>query len=293
VSFLNLNPKIIFCGPSVWDLAVDVQRQPRPGHKTVGRHRWEGPGGHAFNAASTAARLGESVLLVSASGLDSRGLQLREAADDTPGLQSLWTDMDRTTTAMVMHLGGGPERTIISVRETAGDGAPPIACRDALNGASWTDLYWYKGQEEWALSIAAMTGGNISASVEHANKLAEWGYHLGLVVDSVDSAEIPKEEWLQVHADRCVLTDGAQGGRWWTPDTGWQFFNIQSATNILSTCGAGDAFRAGLIVSLNNGLELPDAIELASWCGAQAVTWPGGVPINDLEYPGNHTLTKA
>lgn len=290
MSFPSLNPRIVFCGSSVWDLAVDVERQPRPGQKARGRLRWEGPGGHAFNAASVAARLGEEVLLLSHAGYDSRGVQLREWADQTPGLYAIWSDMERTNTSMVMHLGGGPERTIISVREPSLDGTPGDGSRAMLHDAHWTDLYWYEGQEEWALSVAAMNGGNLSASVDCAKQLVEWGYRLGLVIDSLESTQRPPLEWLQANVDRCVLTAGERGGEWWTPQTGWQYFNVQSVQNIVSTCGAGDAFRAGLIVSLEAGLELPQAIQRASWCGAQALGWPGGVPGGDLSYPGEYAL---
>jgi len=290
MSFPDLNPRIVFCGSSVWDLAVNVERQPRPGQKARGKLRWEGPGGHAFNAASVAARLGENVLLLSHAGHDPRGMQLREWADNTPGLTTMWAPLEHTNTSMVMHLGGGPERTIVSVRENSADGAPDSASRSILQGAGWTDLYWYEGQEEWALSIASMNGGQLSAPLEHAQKLTEWGYRLGLVIDSVDSAQRPDTAWLRNNVDRCVLTAGERGGEWWTPQDGWQYFNVQSVENPLSTCGAGDAFRAGLIVSLESGLELPDAIERASWCGAQALSWPGGVPLADLHYPGQYAL---
>lgn len=293
MSFTNLNPEIVFCGPSVWDLAVDVDRQPRPGQKVGGKHRWEGPGGHAFNAAAVTARMGNNVLLVSASGLDPRGVELRRAADDISGLEAMWSDTERTPTSLVMHLGAGPERTIISVRETSGDGAPPIGCRDLLFHANWTDLYWWEGQEEWAVSIAQMAGGNLSASVRHAQILAEWGYHLGLVIDSIDAAEVPSDTWLQAHAEHCVLTDGARGGRYWTRKDGWAYFNAQTATSVVSTCGAGDAFRAGLIVALNSGLELPAALDQANWCGAQAIGWPGGIPTGDLNYPGTGILKAS
>ena len=293
MSFTNLNPEIVFCGPSVWDLAVDVDRQPRPGQKVGGKHRWEGPGGHAFNAAAVTARLGKDVLLVSASGLDPRGVELRKAADDIPGLHAMWSDSERTATSLVMHLGAGPERTIISVREVSGDGAPPIGCRDLLASSRWADLYWWEGQEEWAVSVAQMAGGNLSASVRHAKELADWGYHLGLVIDSIDASEVPADAWLEANADRCVLTDGARGGRYWIKGQGWSYFNAQTASKVVSTCGAGDAFRAGLIVALNNGIDIPEALEQASWCGAQAIGWPGGIPTEDLWYPGKEAVRAS
>jgi ribokinase len=73
-----------------------------------------------------------------------------------------------------------------------------------------------------------------------------------------------------------VLTDGARGGVFATPDGRKGRFEAAPLPGpLVDTYGGGDSFAAGLTFALAGGLDPPDAIDLAARCGAACVAGRG------------------
>jgi ribokinase len=73
-----------------------------------------------------------------------------------------------------------------------------------------------------------------------------------------------------------VLTDGARGGVFATPDGRKGRFEAAPLPGpLVDTYGGGDSFAAGLTFALAGGLDAPDAIDLAARCGAACVAGRG------------------
>ena len=77
----------------------------------------------------------------------------------------------------------------------------------------------------------------------------------------------------------CVITDGAHGGDYWTPGSGWLGFDAEPLPGeFVDSCGAGDAFTAGVLVGIARGLGGADAVAIGAQAAAACCCRPGSFP---------------
>jgi ribokinase len=74
-----------------------------------------------------------------------------------------------------------------------------------------------------------------------------------------------------------VFTEGDRGGRIVVGDTERRYAAVPPPGPVVDTYGAGDCFAGAVTVGLARGLDLDGAVALAAACGAQALTWRGGL----------------
>ena len=96
---------------------------------------------------------------------------------------------------------------------------------------------------------------------------------LGRTLDDDDALLAAAEEMRAAGADTAVVTAGARGavavseaGAWWS----WP-----PPTEVISTVGAGDALLAGLLLRLEDGAGMEEALRLGTAAGAAACLTPG------------------
>jgi len=112
-----------------------------------------------------------------------------------------------------------------------------------------------------------------------------------LIVGSLDDAALPSLEDLQRLGCRlAVYTQGSKGCLFSYEGQDWESAPARAVEQVVDTTGAGDAFLAGLLVGLRQGL--PDgeaglarsrtALSLGAAYGAEAVGEQGGWPTRRL-----------
>lgn len=108
--------------------------------------------------------------------------------------------------------------------------------------------------------------------------LAESGVRPDVIVGSAtdaDEAFDPAE--IDPSALAYVWTHGGEGGRIHDKRGERSYQAAEVPGPIVDTYGAGDSFAGGLTVGLGLGYSLDDAVALGARCGAQALTYRGGL----------------
>lgn len=79
------------------------------------------------------------------------------------------------------------------------------------------------------------------------------------------------------HVQR-IITLGERGARY-HKDGEWHYVDPVPVKEIVETTGAGDAFRAGLVLGLKQGKSLEAALKMGAELGAECVQIPAGQPV--------------
>lgn len=254
-----------------------------------------GPGGQGANMAVRLARRGAAVSLVAAIADDVAGAQLR-AALDADGVSLVALPAVRTGVVVSLVNAGG-ERSMLSDRvslETAGLSSPAV--RSALEGAEWIHVSGYpladpaSGEALATLAAARRAGqgcsvgggsfgagsdvrarlGTIRPELVLFDRTEAWALIAG---DSAENLEALAAAVSSAIGGTAVVTDGASGAAAGTGDgtvavPGWPGSAVDAT-------GAGDAFGAGILLALADGLWPPplpalrSALEEASRVGAE------------------------
>ncbi len=86
--------------------------------------------------------------------------------------------------------------------------------------------------------------------------------------------------WVQSWVDRfgcyTILTDGPHGYAAAGPGHSAQWYHAPIAPRIIDATGAGDAFRAGMLLGLHQGWNFVNCLQFASAAGALKCGWLGG-----------------
>lgn len=276
------------------DLAVRTPRAPLRGENLSAYSLRIGLGGKGANPAVALARMGIASALVGCVGADEFGRRALAALEQegvrTKGMAVL-PDAD-TGVALIMVDDGG-ENTILVVNG-ANDRLTPEHVSRALE-PMWADLRAILVNfeiPEAAVAAAVRVGvahgvpvivdagpprkyapetwrgaAVLSPNEEEARTL------LGYPVDDADSALRAARDLLATGPQAVVLKLGARGALLCMPEGSHHVppFRVP----VVDTTGAGDAFTAGLIVAMVEGLLLPEAVRFANAAGALAVTQLG------------------
>ena len=274
----------LVCGEALYDLFVEEETPA--GLRIDARI-----GGSPFNVAVGLARLGRSAALLTGVSNDALGDRLA-AALESEGVETRFlVRMKNPTTLAVVALGpeGEPRYTFYGEgaadRSLAREHLPELpGSVSCLHFGSFSLVV--DPTAGALLELAERERGgrfisldpNVRANVEP--DLARWRREVERFARSADLVKLSEEDlahldptadpdrlaeaWLERGTRIVVLTRGAGGAVWWTPNGRVEHPGF--ASEVVDTVGAGDAFQAALLCGLDEAGHLRPAR------GARAVT---------------------
>ena len=299
VSFLaTRTPRILVVGSANMDLVVKAPRLPRTGESLLGSDFQMVRGGKGANQAVACARLGAETWMLGRVGTDAFGDNLRQ------GLSG-----NGVNTSCVRRDPEAPSGIAIIIIDADGDNSIVVAPGANMRGQaedlrSIPDLSSFDAvlmQLEVPLELIAATIG--AARAAGVRTILDAGPPRGLPAELVQQVDVlsPNEteaaailggdtsgmspgEVAKALRDRgaqtVVLKLGERGALALGAEEGQPApamvpgFRVE----VVDTTGAGDAFTAGLAVSLSGGHSLQDSTRYGCACGALAVTVMGAQP---------------
>jgi len=273
------------------DLVFRVKRLPRPGESMPGDEFGLFLGGKGFNQAIACHRLGAEVTMVGRLGKDYFGeLFLKKMAEEGMSAGFVRQDEEVGTGVACPIVDESGQNAIIGIARAnlRIDIEQVEAAREELESA---DVLMLQFEIPYPVSFRA---GAIAKKAGALVMLDPAPIHLSEpVVDSPVDFIVPNEieaselaqgrtvtEWAEAELARgrkgIVVSIGADGALVFDQD-GRRYFPAFKVRVVDST-GAGDAFRAGLAVSLTEGKSLDQAVRFANACGALACTVLGAEP---------------
>ena len=264
--------RIAIVGHVEWvDFAV-VGRLPLPGEILHARDHFAVPGGGGAVAAVQGRRLAGAALFLTAVGSDELGGRSVAELAETYGVDVRAVVRDAPQRRAFTYLDDAAERTITVLGERLvphGDDDLPW---DELAGC---DAVYFTGGDAAALR-ASRAARVLVATPRALDTLRTAGVQLDVLVASAnDPGERVADGEIDPPPHQVVLTEGAAGGRWTagTRDGRWAVADPPGPP--VDAYGCGDSFALGLTFGLGDGATLPEALELAAWCGAQCLAGRG------------------
>lgn len=292
--------RVALLGDTNVDIVLDVPGMPPAGGDALATSQTAGVGGSVTNTAVLLRRLGAGVLLVSCVGEDPWSVIARdELAAEGIDTEYVHGVTNAATSLNVVAVTPDGERTMFACRGASAYLSAADVPDPEIAASHWLHLSGYALLEEpqrsaamRALRAARRAGVPTSmdlpvgpsASTRDVVLAAAKDLHL-LILGKQEAAEMLREEQLahtpaslmcglrelgpevialKLGADGALLADHAE------------IVHVPSVTvRALDTTGAGDAFSAGLIAGLVARLSLSEAGEVATYCGAAAVTRRG------------------
>jgi len=295
-----MSNKVLVMGSFVADLAFRAARLPAWGETLMGDSFALGPGGKGSNQAVAAARAGAQVRFMSKLGEDAFGQLARDLwRADGMDASLVGTSATPTGAAAILIDSARGENAIIVV---------PGACftltpndvdeqHEAIQSADvfLTQLELPLDTVQRGLEIARAAGvitilnpapAPVSPLPDALIALADYfipneteaALLTGLIVETVEQAELAADSLIARGARNVVLTLGARGSLLRT--AGGQSTMIPSFTAgpVVETTGAGDAFCGAFAAALAEGRNAEDAARFASAGAGISVTRPGTAP---------------
>lgn len=84
------------------------------------------------------------------------------------------------------------------------------------------------------------------------------------------------EKWVRRYESSCILTDGALGFAFGSPELAPRWYPAFPAEDVVDSTGAGDIFRAGMLYGLDEGWPISECLKFASSAGALKCRGLGG-----------------
>lgn len=277
-------PRVLVNGPASWNTVVRLPALPEPRSATLfARAHHDGLGGTSAGKARTLAALGLDVTLRTVLGDDDEAGRVR-AALDHPRLTLLAEPAAHGRTERHVNLLAddgarlslyltlpAPERpadpvpvdvravlaaAAAAVVDLADHSRPLLAAAREAGVPLWCDVHDDDGTAAYARPFADAA----DVLLVSADRLADPAAYLDAAV--------------RRGARLAVCTSGAAGALARDPG-GWWEVPAAPVDAVVDTDGAGDAFLAGLLHGVLDGLPHPRALARASAAGALAVTSPG------------------
>jgi ribokinase len=249
-----------------------VDHVPEPGEIVHAENTWAEAAGGGGVASVQLAKLAGGSLFFTALGDDTLGHRSKEELQGR-GVRVEAAFRDKPQRRGFTYLDRDGERTITTIGERFGpSGEDPLAW-DELDE---TDAVYVVSGDAGALRqarrarVLVATARSLPVLVESAVQLD------ALVHSSKDAGERYSAGQLDPAPKLVVGTAGSEGGTWMSAEgrTG-KFAAAELPGPVADAYGAGDSFAAGLTFALGRGLEVDDALQLASRCGAYALTGRG------------------
>lgn len=292
-----MNAKVVVVGSLNMDLVARAQRLPRAGETLAGDSFFTVPGGKGANQAVAVARLGASVAMVGNVGDDAYGQQLRQALEGegidcravgvcegvSSGVALITVDA-ASQNAIVIIAGGNGLLTPAAVQrfDSLLRNAEIIICQLEVPMATvaWTLARGRELGKTVILNPAPATGPLPTGWLVQVDYLtpneSEAQALTGLPVTGIDSARSAGERLLAMGAGKVIVTLGAQGALFVTPEGSRHF--PAPVVQPLDTTAAGDTFIGGFAAGLVHGMEEGEAIAFGQRAAALSVTRAGAQP---------------
>lgn len=276
---------------------MKVQRMPSTGETLLGTGYRVDYGGKGSNQAVACARLGASVNFVARIGKDAFGdMALQLYRDEAIGVSYVEQTAAAPTGVGFIIVEASTGHNCITIDPGANEllSAEDVGrCGAAFDSASavLTQL-----ETPVAVAEAALSRGRASGAVTILNPApvrplptsilqyvdiitpnqSEAKVLAGLPPDAARSPEEVAQLLIRSGVKQVVMTLGEKGALIVTPSSARHIPSIEVSP--VDTTGAGDAFTAGLGVSLACGASLEDATRFAVVTGGLAVTREGVIP---------------
>ena len=287
----SAKPKICVVGSLMTDLVFRVERLPQPGESMPGKEFGLFLGGKGFNQALACHRLGAEVTMVGRVGRDYfAGLFLQKLAEEGMRADFIFQDDEVGTGVACPIIDDSGQNAIIGIGRANMriDLSQVEAAREEIESADVLMLQFeipYPVSRR-AAQIAKASGAIVlldPAPIHNAGVLISEEVDF-IVPNEIEARALaqsqPVELWAEaeVKAGRSgvVISLGAEGALVFDQQGRGQFpaFPVQP----VDSTGAGDAFRAGLAVSLAEGKGIDQSVRFANACGALACTVLGAEP---------------
>lgn len=251
-----------------WVQFARVEEMPAPGEIVTALEAWEEVGGGGAVAAVQLAKLAGACTFFTLLGDDELGRR-SHAELERHGVRVEAEFVARPTRRAFTHVDETGERTITVL----GDKLHP----STSNRLPWPELARCDGVYFTAGDVGALEQARrarvLVATSRELPTLQRGGVELDALVGSgKDQGERYQPGELDPQPKLVVFTAGSLGG--WT-QPGGPFNAAPLPGPVGDAYGAGDSFAAGLTFALASGLEREAALELASRCGAAALTGRG------------------
>lgn len=282
--------KLIVLGSVNADHVLQVDSFPRPGETVTGHGYKVLPGGKGANQAVAAARLGGEVGFVACVGDDDFGSRMIKAfQDDGMDTRAVMAVPDMPTGIALIQVAANGENSIAIAAEanaclTVGALEQHL---EYLGGAGMLLMQLESPLEtvELAARTVASAGGKVVLNPAPAQPLSDdLLAHLTMITPNETEAEVltgvtvSDEDSARQAADilhgkgieTVIITLGAQGAYCSAPDGARLIsgFSVKAT----DTTAAGDTFNGGLVVALQEGKTMDEAIRFAHAAAAISVT---------------------
>lgn len=279
--------RAVVIGSINMDFTMGVEHLPAKGETIAANYFKESPGGKGANQAVALSRLGADVMMIGAVGRDGMGESLINAlsrdrisgtgikrADAATGNAFISVDSGGNNT-IVVYPGANYELNMEWVE----------SFKNEISAADYVILQMEIPTETVAGSIklAHKLGARVILNPAPARPLPDDVYpmtdmiipnetELSLLTGTEDIRE-GAQLLLRKGVKSVVVTLGSKGCFFMD---GSREFKVEGfRVNAVDSTAAGDAFIAGLAVSLGNSRKIPEALRYANAVGAVTVTRPG------------------
>jgi sugar/nucleoside kinase (ribokinase family) len=222
------------------------------------------------------ALLGASVGVVAPADGEA-GMRIR-AAVERAGIVAAWLPGE-TVRCLIMLTPDG-ERTMINQQPVPVPGALDGAASALLGKAtaSWSD--WRDEATAAAVHRATPTSLRATALRRFRRELDAGRRHEIVIGTRADGFTPTDAELAEMGCAFCVITDGPRGGSYWTERSDWSSFDPSPLPGeFVDSCGAGDAFNAGVLVGLSRGASPDESVRLGADTAARACCQTGTFPL--------------
>jgi ribokinase len=264
---------VVVVGSLNHDLAIRLERFPRPDETLVAHDVAEFRGGKGYNQATAAARLGADVAMIGCVGDDPAGALLR-AGLEASGIDQSGIHTVAAHTGMAVPLITDDGRVAIVIVAGANgllDAAKVDASANAFVGA---DVLLLQGEVPIGASVRAAALAKAVGARVIVNP-APVRADSKVLVEVADLVVVNRDEAATLGlaaSARVVVTLGAEGAL-------VRASHLPAhAVDVVDPTGAGDAFCAALAVALAEGNNLVASVRFGVAAGGCAVRRLGAEP---------------
>ncbi|MBE5961994.1 MAG: ribokinase [Lachnospiraceae bacterium] len=264
------------------DLMVQVPKLPVPGETLMGKSFEVLPGGKGMNQAVAAAKLGAHVMMCGMVGDDSNGTLLLEQLRKTGVDSSKVLKVEQMSTGTALVTTSEEDNTIVVIPGANGcmDSHYVDSIKHSLKEADMVLLQFeipsetvyyiidYCFENDIPVMLDPAPAGEVKE--EYLDKIT---YLILNETELEGIFKLPKEEVLEKHSNKIIMTAGKDGAYFHNGET-LMHCKAKTVTCVDAT-GAGDAFHGAFAVAVLNGKTIEEAVLFANEVAAFTTTKKG------------------